>query len=650
MRLAARLKWYRNRLAAMRFAEIRHRCHEFAAKQLGRSDSRGWDAIAISGSLRRIERFSLKELSVPPELLPTLVEESAAVTEGRFKLLGARWPTPSTIPVPSDFWHVDPARGDLFANRNDYCFDISFRHAIEVPEIKRIWELNRLQFVIPLAATAALKDDRRLAELAVATILSWIQGNPPYRGLNWASGIELALRVIAVAIALSLLGCDDLPKRTSDAFLRFFFAHARWIERFPSLHSSANNHRMAELAGLLVAYAIAPGIPGTDWQARRNWDDLLDELDRQLYSDGVGAEQSLGYSAFSVELFLTAAAALGLTRALPQRAVDRLAAWAEFSRWMMDAGGASPAIGDFDDCRVIATTQEPEARYVASVVAAVAGVLDRPELSPPAADRSLRDAFFHSTTARRQAPTGLKTFPLGGYSVIRGIGKGRPYVLVLDHGPLGYLSIAAHGHADSLAIWLSVDDQTVIADAGTYLYHSDMVSRRHFRGTSLHNTVTLNASSSSDPAGPFNWTRKAVSRLLVAADSPGPRLVAEHDGYLADYGVRHRRTVHAVNSSDFLITDELIGNSDKRSEAAISFLIDPSCRAELSDERSAVITKEGKPLLHLTARCLLSPKIVRASDTGLGWISPSFGIKQATDQLLFVGDLLTPSTVLLQFI
>jgi uncharacterized heparinase superfamily protein len=650
MRLAAQLKWYRNRLAAMPFAEIRHRCREFATKQLARSDSRGWDAIAISGSLRRIERFNLKELSVPPELLSTLVDESAAVTEGCFNLVGARWPKPSTMPVPPDFWHVDPARGDLFAQRDDYCFDISFRHAIEVPEIKRIWELNRLQFVIPLAATGALKNDNRLAELAIGTMLSWMQGNPPYRGLNWASGIELALRVIAVAIALSLLGCDDLPEPTNRALLRFFFAHARWIERFPSLHSSANNHRIAELAGLLVAYSIAPGTPDDDSQVRRNWNDLLNELDRQLHPDGVGAEQSLGYSAFSVELFLTAAAALGRTGELPQRTVDRLAAWAEFSRWMMDARGATPTIGDFDDCRVIATTQEPEARYVASIVAAVAGVLGRPELSPPAADRSLRDAFFHSTMARGQAPMGLKTFPQGGYSVIRGIDEGRSYVLVLDHGPLGYLSIAAHGHADSLAIWLSLDDQTIIADAGTYLYHSDMVSRRHFRGTSLHNTVTLNASSSSDPAGPFNWTRKAASRLLVAGDSPRPRLVAEHDGYLADYGVRHRRTVHAVNSSDFLITDELIGSSDQRSEAAISFLIDPSCRAELSDKRSAVITKEGKPLLRLTARGLLTAKVVRESDTGLGWISPSFGVKQATDQLLFVGDLAAPSTILLQLI
>ena len=39
--------------------------------------------------------------------------------------------------------------------------------------------------------------------------------------------------------------------------------------------------------------------------------------------------------------------------------------------------------------------------------------------------------------------------------MIRGKGEA-PAVLTFDHGPVGYLSIAAHGHADTLAVWLSI--------------------------------------------------------------------------------------------------------------------------------------------------------------------------------------------------
>ena len=79
---------------------------------------------------------------------------------------------------------------------------------------------------------------------------------------------------------------------------------------------------------------------------------------------------------------------------------------------------------------------------------------------------------------------GLRSFPTGGYSVIRGKGEA-PAVLTFDHGPVGYLSIAAHGHADTLAVWLSIGNQPIFVDAGTYRYHSRRVLRDAFRHTAV---------------------------------------------------------------------------------------------------------------------------------------------------------------------
>ena len=41
---------------------------------------------------------------------------------------------------------------------------------------------------------AAISDDRQSVALAVGVIRSWMEGNRPFRGPNWSSGIELALR------------------------------------------------------------------------------------------------------------------------------------------------------------------------------------------------------------------------------------------------------------------------------------------------------------------------------------------------------------------------------------------------------------------------------------------------------------------------
>jgi len=75
--------------------------------------------------------------------------------------------------------------------------------------------------------------------------------------------------------------------------------------------------------------------------------------------------------------------------------------------------------------------------------------------------------------------------PDGGVVVLRA-GTRRA---VMDVGPLGYLSIAAHGHADALSVTFSIDGQDVIGDpgAGSYYGHPDW--RRIHRGTRVHATV-----------------------------------------------------------------------------------------------------------------------------------------------------------------
>jgi hypothetical protein len=73
----------------------------------------------------------------------------------------------------------------------------------------------------------------------------------------------------------------------------------------------------------------------------------------------------------------------------------------------------------------------------------------------------------------------------------------------LDHGPLGYLSIAAHGHADANAVTLSLDDRPILVDPGTYLYYSCGKWRDWFRGTRAHNTLNVQGADQSISAAPL---------------------------------------------------------------------------------------------------------------------------------------------------
>ena len=640
-----RLTWYWTRTAGMDAREIVHRLVEGATKQFSRRLTQGWDAIKPIGPLASLAGIADRMRNCQPALATAVAREAEDVRKGRFQLLGARWPKLGAMPPPAAFWHIDPDDGEVFPQRDAYCFDVSFRHGVKTREIKRIWELSRLQFLVPLAAYAALVGGRKEFELVVGFIRSWMEGNHPFRGLNWSSGIELALRVISVALCLSIIGVERLDEESRLAILRFLSAHVYWLKRFPSLHSSANNHRVAELAGLIVGMIMAPGIRGADHLREKYWRDLLIEIDRQIYPDGVGAEQAPAYTAFTIELFLVAAVACGKQHDLPSATKDRLSAWAEHSLWLMDTEAKVPAIGDADDCRVIATTQAREPRYVASIVSAVASCIGRPDLAPPRTDPSIRDVALGSMEASSNRRTGLRSFPTGGYSVIRGKGEA-PAVLTFDHGPVGYLSIAAHGHADTLAVWLSIGNQPVFVDAGTYRYHSRRMLRNAFRDTAAHNTLTLRCHASSRPSGLFNWDTKAKGRCMALQDRPITRVTAEHDGYVARFGLRHRRTVAFDGVSRIAITDELLGVSDDR-EVTISFLLDPACATALEADGSLLIAADGRPLARLASAGPLKASIIRGDEnSNLGWVSPSFGVRVPADQILLKGVLDKPSVVM----
>lgn len=639
-----RIAWYRDRLAAMSPAEIVHRLVETASKQTARWHSRGWSAVETFGPLAIIPHIGARITTSSPDLAAVIAREAGDIRAGTFCLLGARWPKPASLPPEPTFWRIDPDDGKPFPRWDIYTFDLSFRHGINTREMKRVWELNRLQFLIPLAADAVL-NDRDESELLTDMIGSWMGGNPPFRGPCWTFGIEVALRVISVAVALSIVGVDRLDGCNRRTALRFFFAHVDWIRRFPSLHSSANNHRIAELAGLIIGSIMAPGFPDAAALRENSWRELLVEIDRQIRPDGVGAEQSPGYTAFSIELFLLAATALGRERDLPAMIVDRLSAWSEHSLWLMDTDAKVPAIGDFDDCRVVATTQAPEPKYVASLVAAVSGCVGRPDLAPPAKDPGIRDVVLRSAKIRPARRAGLRSFTSGGYSVFRTAHR-EPVVLTFDHGPIGYLSIAAHGHADTLSVWLSVGGHPVIVDAGTYLYHSNRNLRNLFRDTVIHNTLSLDGSGSSRPSGPFNWASKAHARLISFETSPIARVVAEHDGFFAQYGIKHSRTVEFDGASEFTIVDELIGAPTDKS-VTVSFLLDPTCQSAMIADRSGMlITHMNRELVRIKSAGPLTARVVRGDEAaGLGWVSPSFGVRRPTDQLLFEGSLHEPSTI-----
>ena len=455
-------------------------------------------------------------------------------------------------------------------------------------DVKFIWEPARLQVLHPLAAAAAAGDEES-ARLALAVLSDFMRANPPHRGVHWCSGIELALRLVAVTLLRSGLERHELSSADAGLIRAFVAAHASQIAAFPSLHSSANNHRIAEGLGLFLAGTLVPDIDAS-WE-REGRRILETEALLQILPDGAGAEQSPSYQAFSCEMIAFAALVAGCQgRPFAAPVLDRLAASAVFLRALMDETGRVPAIGDDDESRVIAQPPDDEPRYVASVVAAVAGLTGRPDLLPPARDPRLRDAIFSTPAGDRPVADEVLLFRDGGYTVARDTVAGRRLHLVFDHGPLGYLSLAAHGHADALSLWMSLDGIPVLIDPGTFLYNAGGAMRLALRESPSHNTLCLAGASQSRSSSAFTWTNRAEATLEEwRSDADGWWVSALHDGYRRRYGVHQRRRL-GRHGDTLTVTDRLVG-SRREHDVEIGFLI--GAGLDLDVEADTVFVMQG---------------------------------------------------------
>lgn len=633
------LAWYYHRLRAMDGAEVAHRLGEVAKRRLSRFNRSGWESFNHGdGDVPSLppREGALDQLG--PSLAIQWRKAADVARRGGVSLLGQTWPAERG----QGRWHLDPVTGGAWPARA-YCFDVPYRRERKLGDVKYVWELNRLQFLQPVAALAAYEHDDALAGFCFEEIENWIDANPPFRGINWASGIELALRLVSILVVLGLIGTHRATALQRKKIRACLAAHAYWLARYPSRHSSANNHLIAEAGALFLLGTLWPEL-GIGRRAVEAREVLIAEIGRQVYDDGVGAEQSPTYMAFTLEWYLLCAhVAEGANDPFPKAVTKRLGDAGQFLRWITDEGGFCPRIGDDDEGRVLA--DEPaDGGYVASVLGSISATLKHPNLAPPRVSPSLRNLYFGLPAPCQSGPKGAKTFSSGGYSVFRRRMAGRKTMMVLDHGPLGHLSIAAHGHADALALWLHIDDQPVLVDAGTYLYHSGGPWRDRFRGTGLHNTLCLDGQDTSRIAGAFNWSRKARCERIAWKSTPDETSACvRHDGYLASHGLLHERRLVA-HAQGFTVCDALIGgeaDSGSRVSAAgprsveIGFLVHPDLDVVI-DGDTATISRQGVKLCRISGGDALGLTLHQgAVEPARGWYSERFGSLRAAPQLVF---------------
>ena len=202
---------------------------------------------------------------------------------------------------------------------------------------------------------------------------------------------------------------------------------------------------------------------------------------------------------------------------------------------------------------------------------------------PPADARSTIVGALASTKRHVEGRPSQRPsrFADAGMTLLRTTGENEIWCRC-DGGPHGYLSIAAHAHADALSVEVRYAGVEILADPGTYCYHGEPAWRSYFRSTIAHNTAEVDGRSQSSEGGPFMWVRHAHAREVeVIDDGDIATWTAEHDGYSSlDPPALHRRSVLLDRASRSIdIVDQIEGGSH---DLRLAFHLGPEVRAELN--------------------------------------------------------------------
>lgn len=538
-------------------------------------------------------------------------------------------------------WHKDPLTGQTsplaFGKTLDY------RDSDIVGDVKVLWELGRHQHLIPLAVGYVCSGNESYRDAVVEQIDGWLDANPYGLGVHWSSSLECGLRLISWAVVHSLFvlhghgqglfSASRDPTRLGHAI----YQHAWFIRHHLSRFSSANNHLIGELSGLWIASRVFDlGRTGDSW-ARFARNELEEQARLQVHGDGVSKEQAIYYHLWVLEYFLLVWL-VGERNDEPfsESFRDRILSMSDFLEDVSIDDGAPPQIGDADDGFV--TRFEPcwsgDAYY--EVRSSIDTVLRnrRTDSGRKLPQKSFWYALIAGTLpgdAGDPAPPIERDYPVvydeGGYAIL----GDETLRILFDAGPLGYPSIAAHGHADALSICLGLEDQWWLIDPGTYSYHRDGEWRDYFRGTSAHNTVEINGLNQSQIGGPFLWLERARAKFREWGRKSNERqfVSAEHDGYRS-LGVTHYRGIEYNPAGRTIeITDTIKRDASESSlQVTLYFHFSQEIGLEIWNSVCRATRPESENSLRFDLDESYTWKIVQGQDNPIqGWYSPSLGMK-----------------------
>jgi hypothetical protein len=513
-----------------------------------------------------------------------------------------------------------------------------------VEDVKFIWEPARFGWAFLLGRAYCLTGSEDYAQLFWQLGERFLEANPVNLGPNWASGQEVALRLIALSFAIQVFSASphSTPERKR-CLLQAIADHARRIP--PTLmyaRSQNNNHLVSEALGLYTAGTLLPDLPEALHWRELGWHWLNQALQTQIASDGTYVQHSTNYHRLMLHLALWADL---LNRhngvSFPAQTLVKLAA---ATRWLLalldPISGQAPNLGHNDGSNILPLAAGGYADYRPVLQAAARVFLGQACLSPGPWDEL---GMWLGGRSSQLSAVSYQPEETGRRSPVVEISNQKSEIR--NQQSWGYLRAVQYksrpGQADQLHVDLWWQGLNIALDAGTFQYNAAPPWENALAGTSVHNTITIDGKDQMQRAGRFLWVNWAQAHNLEVGEPDC--LATEHYGY-SRLGIIHRRRLSQIDPLNWQVEDDLLpAGSEQAEHSFILHWLLPDWPWELEGTTLNLQAPPGKITLAVKlsqdtrqvkasgVQLIRGGEVLSGSPAGcapaLGWYSPTYGIK-----------------------
>lgn len=524
-------------------------------------------------------------------------------------------------------WHFNPLVGKTWKKETHWS-SVRFNDPAD-GDVKLIWEINRFSHVFSLVRAYLITGDDSFVKGFLSQLESWEAENPYGHGVNWVSGQELAIRVIAWIYALhNFRKSSAFTERDFERIQKLIYSHAKHIERNIEYSRFAvkNNHLVGEALALFLTGRLFSWFDDSSKWERFGRELLEHECLDQFSGDGGYCQSSHNYHRLAIHYYLWAARIAEVTgRPLSKKVYSTIERSAGYLlAFLNPSDGRLPNWGPNDGALLNPWTSCDYSDFRPVIAAAYFLGKRRRIFDSGVWDEEL--LWFYGLKALREEKVeltgGSSSFPESGIHVLRGT---RDSFCAFRCGT----ARNRFGHSDQLHVDIWVNGENIAVDSGSYFYNYDIKHHSHFMGTLSHNTVTIDEMSQMVLHRRFKWINLTKAKLL---DFCRDRVSGEHYGYGFLKGkVKHKRVCILKNGA-FIVNDTISNCRPAQHTAKLHWLIDClDYTVENSDHGSMIglITDKGQYWIAIVASLPGAMTGIKGGEGVAGWHSRYYSAKTA---------------------